>query len=275
MSSTSVIGRPGLHMVLKVPKAMEEEMDAFWKEHEAWMQRSHTLGFEGDDSVAPRLLHFYIAKGVEHEDAMDASSPETDTVVYFMSETYADPAGIGKHMELGGSDMGEWFKKLTTEYVPKYAHHLDLGQTANFTSFADEWSPMVYKKGDPTITMVMKVPAEKEAEVDAFWKEHEAWMRKDHTMGHEVVDAAKPRLTSFDIRKGAEVTDPFDGKSAPTGKILYTMSESYAEIDDIKKHMQVGGANMPEMMGKFTELIKDYGHYLEVGHLKVFTSMEK
>ena len=44
--------------------------------------------------------------------------------------------------------------------------------------------------GRPTIHLVWEVPKEKEAEVDAYWQRHEAWMRETHSVG---LDGAPPR----------------------------------------------------------------------------------
>ena len=55
------------------------------------------------------------------------------------------------------------------------------------------------------------VPADKEAELDAFWKGHETWMRKTHTIGNVFADDdTKPRLMHYFISKGPEMTDPMD-----------------------------------------------------------------
>lgn len=255
--------------------ALEAEMDAFWKEHEEWMQASHTVGLDGDDAVAPRVLHFHIAKGAEKETPLDPASKETGNLLYIMSETYAAMEGIGKHMAMGGTDKAEWFKKLTTEYIPKYGFHVDMGQSSNLTSFADNYAAPCYQKGDATVHCVWKVPSDKESEMDAFWKEHEAWMRVSHAMTREGTDDEKPRLTSFNIRKGAELADPFDGKSAPTGKLMYTMSETYVAGSGIAKHMELGNSQKAEWFKKMLAYQAEHGVMIEVGHCSVFTSMEK
>ena len=56
--------------------------------------------------------------------------------------------------------------------------------------------------------MVLAVPAEKEAEVDAMWKQHETFMRETHclgkTDGNDRDDGMKVRLLNFHIAKGPE-----------------------------------------------------------------------
>ena len=111
----STIGNPTIHMVWRVPAEKEGEIDAYWKEHEAWMQKSHSEGADGGDGTdekAPRLQEFYVAKGKELKNPLDPESGETGNFLYEMSETYFAGAGIAKHMELGGADMKEWFGKL-------------------------------------------------------------------------------------------------------------------------------------------------------------------
>jgi len=49
-----------------------------------------------------------------------------------MSESYAAASGIGKHMELGQTNMPEWFKQML-EYNAQYGKHMDMGSTAVFT----------------------------------------------------------------------------------------------------------------------------------------------
>ena len=73
----TTVGKPTIHMVWKVPAEKESDMDAFWREHEAWMRSSHTAGPAGDDSTGPRLMEFYIAKGKELKNPMAPDEGET------------------------------------------------------------------------------------------------------------------------------------------------------------------------------------------------------
>lgn len=263
-----------MHVVWKVPASEEKTIDAFWKEHEEWMRASHTMGLEGDDSEKPRLLHYYIAKGPEMKEPLNPGSEPTGNLLYIMSEAYAAGSGCAKHMELGNRDKADWFKQMM-EYNGKYGHHMDLGTTTNFTALMDGLQPQIYQPGDPTIHMVMKVPASEEKTIDAFWKEHEEWMRKSHVQTRDGDDSEKPRLTSFNIRKGPEMKDPLNPKPEPTGNILYVMSESYAAASGIGKHMELGQKDKADWFKQLMEYVGKYGTHMDIGSASVFTYLGK
>ena len=101
--------------------------------------------------------------------------------------------------------------------------------------------PSLIKAGSPCIHMSWIVPADKEAEVDAFWKRHEKWMRETHTIG--VVypeDEAKPKLLHYYISKGPQMKDPMKPEEGTTGNFVYQMAESYVSDEDLKNHLKVG-----------------------------------
>eukprot|EP00937_MAST-01D_sp_MAST-1D-sp2_P001570 g1570.t1 len=259
-------------MVWKVPADKESEMDAFWQEHEEWMRGSHTAGSAGDDSTSPRLMEFYIAKGKEMKNPMAPEEGETGKLIYNMSETYYAPAGIGKHMELGQSMKPEWFEKMTAHNAA-YGHHMDVGSQTILTCLADDGATMMAPKGAPSIHGYWRFPASMEAEVDAFWKEHEAWMRSSHTMGPAGDDSTGPRLYSFYIHKGKELKNPLAPEEGETGEILYGMSETYVAAAGIAKHMELGQQNKPEWFAKLMEYNKDYLLHMDVGSQAVFTNL--
>jgi hypothetical protein len=270
----ATVGSPTFHMVFKVPKADEAEMDAYWKEHEEWMNKAHTVGPEGDDSVAPRLFEFYICKGEELIDPMKPESEKTGNIIYEMSEAYYAPEAIGKHLELCGKDMAEWMGKLPG-YVEKYATHVDAGTTSVLTAFSDDGAVFKTSKGKPTLHVYWKVPEADVETVDAFWKEHEAWMKSAHVMGADAAadDSATPRLLSFYISKGAELLEPMNPASEKTGNFIYVMSECYVDPAGIAKHFELCGASMPEWFAKFQELTGKYLVHMDVGTCSVFTTM--
>lgn len=268
---TSIIDRPCIHVVWKVPESEEKTMDAFWKEHEEWMRASHTMGESGKDE--PRLLHFHIAKGPEMENPLDPQSKPTGKLVYVMSESYVAAAGIAKHMELGNKDKPEWFKKML-EYNEQYGCHMDIGSTKNFTALHDTWQPSIYKAGDPCIHMVWKVPNAEEKTMDAFWKTHETWMRKSHQMTRDGDDSTKPRLTSFNIRKGPEMENPLDPDTKPTGNLLYIMSETYADAAGISKHLELVGKDIPDWFKTMQEYDAKYCVHKDLSS-QVFTFLDK
>ena len=266
---TGLVGRPTINMCLSVPADKEAEIDEVFKGHEAWMRTQHKMGADGDDSEMIRLLEFYISKGKEPVDPMDPSKGDTGNLLYIMSEVYAAPEGIGKHMEEGGKNWPDMAK------FPPMAMELgkmvQVGACTVFTCLEDTATPFTTSYGQPGIHMAMAVPAEKEAEVDALWKGHEEFMRANHTMGVDGDDSEKPRLTSFYITKGKQPVDPMDPSKGETGNILYSMSETYAAPEGIAKHMELGGANWPDMP-KLVELMGEYGLFMEVGATTVLTN---
>ena len=239
------LGRPTIHIVWRVPASDESIVDKYWKDHETWMQKSHNYGLQGDDSTSPRLLKFYIAKGKELNNPMDTASGFTGNILYVMAEVYAAPEGISKHMEKGGAewpgmkDLGPWHAK--------YGVFMEAGSCSVFTNLSDQVATDKTAVGQPSIHLVWRVPSSDEAAIDAYWKAHELWMRKAHTMGLEGDDATKPRLTSFSINKGKELNDSMDSASGFTGNILYIMSETYVVPEGIGSHMAKAGAEWPGM----------------------------
>jgi hypothetical protein len=61
--------------------------------------------------------------------------PKSDNLIYVMSECFVDPAGIGKHFELYGVSMSEWFAKFQ-ELTGKYLVNMDVGTCGVFTNMA-------------------------------------------------------------------------------------------------------------------------------------------
>lgn len=247
-------------------------MDSFWKEHEVWMRTKHSMGPQPNAVGGPQLFHFYVAKGAEMVDASAKPPVPTGNILYILIEIYLEAAGIGLHMEQGSTEKGEWFGKLLA-YNAKYGKHIDVGTTVNFTGLSDTVefaSPSLYKPGDPCVHAIWSAPPSEEAAIDAFWKEHEAWMRATHDLKRDGDDSERPRLTSFNIRKGAEMEDALAQSPVPTGNILYILSESYAALSGIGKHMELA-----PFMDKLMELQAKYGKHLDVGSTSIFTHLGK
>jgi hypothetical protein len=277
--STSIVNvlenRPCIHIVWSVPASEEESVDAFWKEHEAWMREKHVMGPGQADG--PQLLHFYIAKGPEMENALANPPVPTGNILYIMSESYLDGAQIGLHMEQGNTEKKEWFEKML-QLNEQYGKHMDIGTTLNFTGLSDTQDfaiKSLYQPGDPCIHVIWSVPADKVEEIDAFWKTHETWMRGSHDFKRDGDDSERPRLTSFNIRKGAEMENALATPPVPTGNTLYIMSESYAAASGIGKHMELGQTNMPEWFKQMLEYNAQYGKHMDMGSTAVFTHLDK
>ena len=98
-TSITAKSQPTIHCVQKVPKADEQNMDAYWKSHEEFMRATHVCSV--DDSIkdedTPRVTSFSINKGVVLNDPLDPESGDSGFVSYTMSETYAAPSGIAGH----------------------------------------------------------------------------------------------------------------------------------------------------------------------------------
>ena len=133
--------------------------------------------------------------------------------------------------------------------------------------------PSLIKKGAPCIHMTWCVPEDKEAEVDAFWKDHEQFMRKTHTIGCVFDDEKKSRLLHYYIGKGPQMVDFQDPSKGTTGKILYTMGESYVAEEDVKRHMDAAGEWEPFKDGTMMSMMQEYGLSSAVGSDKVFVGM--
>ena len=135
-SGATAVGRPTIHIIWRVPKEDEAEIDAYWKSHETWMRGSHVMSLEGDDADKPRLTSFSINKGKELNNPMDPSSGFTGNVLYVMSETYAAPSGIASHMAKGGA---EWsgMADLGPKHE-KYGVFMEAGSCAVFTNLGDK-----------------------------------------------------------------------------------------------------------------------------------------
>ena len=124
----------------------------------------------------------------------------------------------------------------------------------------------------PCIHIVWRVPSADEAEVDAYWKSHEEWMKGSHVMGLEGDDAVAPRLLEFYISKGEELNNPMDPASGKSGNLLYIMSETYAAAAGIGSHMEKGTKDWPGM-AKLGEMGAKYNVFMEAGATSVFTCL--
>jgi hypothetical protein len=68
-------------------------------------------------------------------------------------------------------------------------------------------------KGRTALTGILRVPQEKESEVDAMWRSHEVMMQKTHKVyDGELEDdfTDGPRLLEFYVSKAVEKTNPLD-----------------------------------------------------------------
>jgi acyl-CoA synthetase (AMP-forming)/AMP-acid ligase II len=165
-------GCPTVHIIWSVPPSDEAEVDAWVTEHEAFMQATHSFGV-GDE---PCMLKYYISKGPEKSNPMDPTSEPTGNFVYVISETYKTAEGIPGHMAAARPwKDGAMLGKLM-ELHGKFGVFMEVGGGV-FTNIADDETVSVTTKGEPCIHVVQNVPKADEAVMDAYWKDHEAFMR--------------------------------------------------------------------------------------------------
>ena len=122
--------------------------------------------------------------------------------------------------------------------------------------------------------MTWVIPADKEAEIDAFWKAHEKWMRETHTIGNVFPEGeTKPRILHYYIAKGPQMIDPMEPEKGPSGKIVYQMSESYFAEEDIGRHMKLASEWEPFKSGTMKNLNDTYTVSTTLGTDKIFCGM--
>ena len=190
-----------------------------------------------------------------------------------MNEKYVDPAGLGEHMSIGEK---EWagFPRLM-DAIGRYAPFMTTNGVI-LTNYSDDIEPCTARKGDVTINLGILVPASMEADVDALWATHEKFMRDTHQFGEfpPADDLKRPRVTQFTIVKAPELKDPLDPSKGTTGKIQYSMQETYCTADGIKGHFALR-EQYPKMFDAIMPLVSEYGVYTDLGQGLVITAMEK
>ena len=70
------------------------------------------------------------------------------------------------------------------------------------------------------------------AEGDALFKSHALWMKETHQ--HKGTKA----LLSYDVSKMAELSDPTDLTSRPTGNTVFVLTEVYESVAGVQDHFQ-------------------------------------
>ena len=190
-----------------------------------------------------------------------------------MNEKYVDPAGLGEHMSIGEK---EWagFPRLM-DAIGRYAPFMTTNGVI-LTNYSDDIEPCTARKGDVTINLGILVPASMEADVDALWATHEKFMRDTHQFGEfpPADDLKRPRITQFTIVKAPELKDPLDPSKGTTGKIQYSMQETYCTADGIKGHFALR-EQYPKMFDAIMPLVSEYGVYTDLGQGLVIAAMEK
>ena len=86
--------------------------------------------------------------------------------------------------------------------------------------------------GKTRLTFTFTVPAKSVALADKVFACHAGWMDKTH---HHTGPMA---LLSYDVSKMAELTDPTNLQSKPTGKSIYVLNEVYESDAGVVDHFE-------------------------------------
>ena len=194
-----------------------------------------------------------------------------------MTERYVDALGVQEHMRLG-AERWSGFPKL----MELFAEHGCFAQPNGFqlTTFADAADPCKTRKNDITLSLGIVVPASKEKELDALFASHERFMRSTHAYGdyanpmHD--DVKQPRLTHFSVNKSKELVDPFDESKGYTGKVQYSIAETYVSEKGIEGHFSFRESH-PEVFNGIVEHFTDpeYARFADVGGGRVVAAQHR
>lgn len=86
--------------------------------------------------------------------------------------------------------------------------------------------------GKTQLTFIIVAPPDQIEEGDRIFKSHAPWMEATH---HR--DGNKALLT-YDVSKAAELSNPLDPNSAPTGNTCYILSEIYESEAGVADHFE-------------------------------------
>lgn len=100
--------------------------------------------------------------------------------------------------------------------------------------------------GKTQISFIFSVPADLVAEGDRIFASHASWMEKTHHREGELA------LLLYNVVKGADVSNPLDPSSAPSGKTNFTLTEVYATPAGLADHWKQGAESW-EDFGAFME----------------------
>jgi len=87
-------------------------------------------------------------------------------------------------------------------------------------------------KGNRQLTILFTCGPEAEAEGDAVFESHAAWMERTH---YKEGDKA---LLMYTVTKGPELSNPLDPASPPTGNMMFSLTEIYAKRAGVEDHWQ-------------------------------------
>src|SRR6266487_3376261 len=85
--------------------------------------------------------------------------------------------------------------------------------------------------------VVMSVPPDYVAEGERVFKSHADWMQRTHYK-----DGSKALLV-YDVSKTAEMENPMDPNTRPTGNTVFVLSEVYEGAEGLKDHWEQAQSN--------------------------------
>ncbi len=110
-------------------------------------------------------------------------------------------------------------------------------------------------KGKTQLTVIMTVSPDLVGEGDRIWASHAAWMANTHYREGELA------LLLYNLVKGAELSNPLDPTSVPTGNTNFVLTEVYESPAGIDDHWK-----------QAAESWEDFGAFMEwAGKIKVVT----
>ncbi|MCH7835730.1 MAG: hypothetical protein IH864_02580 [Chloroflexi bacterium] len=101
-------------------------------------------------------------------------------------------------------------------------------------------------EGKTQISFIFTVPPDLDAEGDRIFASHAAWMERTHYR------EGKLALLLYNTVKGAELSNPLDPSSEPSGNTNLTITEVYATPAGLEDHWKQGAEGW-EDFGAFME----------------------
>jgi hypothetical protein len=88
------------------------------------------------------------------------------------------------------------------------------------------------QEGKIRLTYVISAPPDQVAEGDRIFASHRQWMEQTH---HR---SGPKALLSYDVSKSAELSNPMDSSSAPTGNTIFLLNEVYENEAGVAEHFE-------------------------------------
>lgn len=95
-------------------------------------------------------------------------------------------------------------------------------------------------KGNTQITLTFTATPDQVEEGDRIFASHAVWMAETHYREGELA------LLRYNIVKGAELSNPLDPSSEPTGNTCFVLMEVYETPAGLADHWKQGAENWPD-----------------------------